>query len=73
MKILVDVRKCVGQARCAEISPELFKLDDNGFNVTAVIQVPPGLEEQAREGANACPERVITIVEDETMKDSTQA
>ncbi len=65
MKILVDVKRCVGQARCAETAPEVFKLDDNGFNVTAVIKVPPGLEEKARQGANACPERVITIVEDD--------
>jgi ferredoxin len=43
------------------VAPEVYELDDLGYNVTAVKEVPPGLEEQARKGALACPEQAITI------------
>lgn len=64
MKIKVDVERCVGHARCAAVAPELFELNDDGFNVTAEQQVEPELEKQARRAARACPERIITIEEE---------
>ena len=63
MKIRIDKPKCVGHARCAAVSPELFLLDDEGYIAVAEIDVPPGMEELARRGARACPERVIVIEE----------
>jgi|TARA_B110000503_G_scaffold131042_1_gene205103 ferredoxin len=64
MKVKVDVKKCVGHARCAASAPEVYELDDNGFNVTAERQVHIGQEQKARRGARACPERIITIEEE---------
>ena len=64
MKVKVDTERCVGHARCAAVAPEVFELDDDGFNVTAEQEIDPALEKQARRGARACPERVITIEED---------
>ena len=64
MKIKVDVESCVGHARCAAMAPDVFVLDDDGFNVTPEKEIAPELEEQARRGADACPEMAITIVED---------
>ena len=64
MKVKVDVEKCVGHARCEAAAPEVFELNDDGFNVTAEKTIPPELEKQARWGARACPERIITIEED---------
>jgi ferredoxin len=64
MKIRIDKRSCVGNARCAAVAPELFPLDDNGYIQVDVIDVPPGMEEDARRGAAACPERIILIEED---------
>jgi ferredoxin len=61
MRVHVDVERCTGQARCWSVAPEVYELDDLGYNVTAVKEVPPGLEEQARKGALACPEQAITI------------
>jgi ferredoxin len=63
MKIRIDKPKCVGHARCAAVSPELFLLDDEGYIAVEEIEVPPGMEELARRGARACPERVIVIEE----------
>jgi ferredoxin len=64
MKIRIDKASCVGNARCAAVAPELFPLDDNGYIQVDVIDVPPGMEEDARRGAAACPERIILIEED---------
>jgi ferredoxin len=63
MKIVVDAQACTGHARCIAYGPEVFVLDDEGYNKTNIDDVPPELFEQARAGAEACPERAITIVE----------
>jgi len=66
MKVIVDPQLCSGHGRCWTYAPEIYTLDDNGYNaVTGVpIEVPEDLEEAARLGARTCPERAITIVED---------
>jgi ferredoxin len=64
MKIRIDKASCVGNARCAAVAPELFPLDENGYIQVDEIEVPPGMEEAARRGAAACPERIILIEED---------
>lgn len=63
MKIHVNKSACVGHARCAAVAPALFELDDGGYIAHEVIDVPPGMEELARRGARACPERIVTIEE----------
>lgn len=65
MKIRIDKAACVGNARCAAVSEELFPLDDEGYIAVETVDVPAGMEELARRGARSCPERVITIVDDE--------
>ena len=65
MKIRIDKAACVGNARCAAVSEELFPLDDDGYIAVTEVDVPPGLETLAKRGARACPERVITIIEDD--------
>lgn len=61
MKIRVDQDLCTGHARCGAVAPELFDLDEVGYSAVDGIEVPPGLEELARRGADACPERAITL------------
>jgi ferredoxin len=65
MKVVVDKNKCSGHARCAAVAPEFFELDSDGYLDIAEKAVPTGMEEVARRGARACPERAIAIVEDE--------
>jgi ferredoxin len=45
------------------VAPELFPLDDDGYIAVEEIDVPVGMEELARRGARACPERIIVIEE----------
>ena len=61
MKIIADRTRCAGHARCAAVSETLFELDDNGYIRFAEKIVPQGLEELARRGARACPERALKI------------
>lgn len=64
MKIRIAKATCAGNARCAAVSEQLFPLDDNGYIAVEAVDVPAGMEQLARRGARACPERIITIVEE---------
>ena len=63
MKIRVDRQICQGHALCNAEAPELFTLDDDGYSNVGVKEVPLGMEDIARRGMLACPERAITIEE----------
>ena len=61
VKAAVDPDKCQGHARCWEICPEVFELDDEGHAFVQVGEIPAELEAKATEAANNCPERAITL------------
>jgi ferredoxin len=61
MKVVIDLTKCSGHARCYETDQELFQIDDIGYALRPEFDVPPGAEEAARDGAAACPERAIAV------------
>ena len=64
MKLRVDRARCTGNARCAAVSEQLFPLDEEGYIAVDHVDVPPGMEDLARKGKRACPERVIVIIEE---------
>jgi len=64
MKVRQLPDKCCGHARCAKYAPEIFVLDDDGYLAIDIVDVPPELEQTARTGAKACPERAIEVIED---------
>lgn len=61
MRIVVDKSKCSGHARCNAVAPEVYELDDLGYVDVGDMEIPAGLEQAARDGAAACPERAITV------------
>jgi ferredoxin len=61
VKIVVDQNLCSGHARCAATTPDLYELDDDGFCALTELVVAPGSEKNAQAGADACPERAITV------------
>lgn len=65
MKMRIDERLCSGHGRCARYAPELFPLDDAGFNTARgrTVDVPAGEEANAGNALRSCPERAITVVE----------
>jgi ferredoxin len=63
MKVAVNADVCQGHARCWEICPEVFELDDEGHGKVLVDVVPVELETKARHAAENCPERAISVTE----------
>ncbi len=61
MKASVDPDRCQGHARCWEICPEVFDLDDEGHASVIVDVVPLELEDKARQAVVNCPERAISV------------
>lgn len=66
MKVKIDAELCTGHGRCWVVAKEFYQLDDNGYNAERgkTLDVPTRLEAAARLGADKCPERAITIIED---------
>lgn len=62
MKATVDQDRCQGHARCWEICPEVFALDDEGHGYALTPDVPPEHQAKANEAADNCPERAITLL-----------
>ncbi len=61
MKVSVDLAVCTGHGRCYALGPEVFGEDERGHCCILHETLPPELEEQARLGADNCPERAILI------------
>jgi ferredoxin len=74
MRVQVDSEKCQGHNRCYSIAPELFDVDD--FGQASVIgdgQVPPEMVEKARLAIANCPERAISVIDDDDQSATPKA
>jgi ferredoxin len=54
MKVRVNDDECVGDGVCAEICPEIFKMEGD-LAVVKKEDVPPELEDLVRKAAESCP------------------
>ena len=65
MKAKIDDKLCSGHGRCFVLAPEVYELDDEGYNAArgSVIEVDPEHEDAARLGAENCPEAAISLIE----------
>jgi ferredoxin len=61
MYIEIDSSKCQGHALCALMSDDYFALDDIGHIASTSGEVQHEDAGRARQGAEACPERVFTL------------
>ena len=52
---------CDGHGLCAELAPELFRLDDWGYPVLERQPDTPELEAHAQRAASACPVLAIAL------------
>lgn len=59
MRVYVDPDLCISCGDCIEICPEIFDWDAEGLSEAKVDEVPPHLEEAAREALEACPTEAI--------------
>lgn len=63
MKAFVDKDKCIGCGLCADLCPEVFRLDDDGTATAIDTEIPEDAEDAAKEAAAQCPAEAITIEE----------
>ena len=65
MRMKIHGENCTGHGRCAKYAPNVFRLDDDGYNADrgSEIEVPAGEEDNAIKGMKSCPEKAIGIVE----------
>jgi ferredoxin len=61
MRVSVDADRCQGHARCWDLCPEVFDLDDEGHAIVRLAEVPPEFEDAARDAVRNCPERAIVL------------
>jgi ferredoxin len=64
MRVEVDSKVCEGHGQCFVVAEEVYDLDEDGYALireSSRDAVPPELEEQARDGASACPVQAITV------------
>jgi ferredoxin len=61
MRLVVNPLRCQAHGLCAELLPELVKLDDWGYPIIADDEVPPGLELLARKAVAACPTLALLL------------
>lgn len=63
MKAYVDRDGCIGCGLCADICPEVFRMDDENLAEVYVDEVPEDAEDAAIEAQEGCPVSVITVEE----------
>ena len=64
MKLRINPIMCDGHGMCAELLPELIRLDDWGYPIIDVAEVPPELEALALRAADACPTLAVLLDDD---------
>jgi len=65
MKIRIERAQCVGNARCHAVAENLYPLDDEGYIALDGFEPADVDQKLARNGAKACPERIIVVIEDD--------
>jgi ferredoxin len=61
--LAVDPIACDGHGLCAELLPELIRLDDWGYPLLDPVSIPRHLEPHAHRAVTACPKLALLIQE----------
>jgi ferredoxin len=64
MRLRVNPIMCEGHGLCAELLPELIRLDDWGYPIIDEAPVTPELQGLARRAVDACPTLALLLEED---------
>jgi ferredoxin len=68
LELAIDRTRCDGSRLCAELLPELIRLDDWGYPIIASGAVPAGLLSHARRAVDACPLLALSLRQAEADK-----
>jgi ferredoxin len=61
LRLRVDPIACTGHGICAELLPELIRLDDWGYPIVEETPVDPLLKGDARRAIAACPALALRL------------
>jgi ferredoxin len=61
MEIAIDRIRCDGRGLCAELLPELIRLDDWGYPIIASGPIPGHLVSHAQKAVASCPVLALTL------------
>jgi ferredoxin len=59
----VDPTICAGHGICAELFPEMVRLDDWGYPIIEPVAVPVGLMGMARRTVSECPALALALAD----------
>ncbi len=63
MKAKVNKDQCIGCGSCTVISPEVFKIDNDGLAVAKEENINEENKEEVRDAAESCPTSAIEVEE----------
>ena len=66
MKVHAIERLCIAAGRCTAVAADIFELDEDGFVLEAVIDVPPDREDAVMQASLLCPGRAIVLLEEDS-------
>lgn len=61
MHIDVNLAACEGHGLCAQVAPNVYEVDDDGYVRLLVDEIPPELEAAAAAGARVCPVAALKV------------
>jgi ferredoxin len=64
VRLRVNPIACEGHGLCAELLPELIRLDDWGYPILELDEVPRDLLRLAERAVDACPTLALLLEED---------
>jgi ferredoxin len=64
MKVMVDPDRCEGHARCVELAPEVFALNDEGLSTVLLDHPGEELRAKVEAAVRLCPRQAILLTED---------
>jgi len=62
LRVRIDWPDCTARGLCAELLPEMVRLDEWGYPVVADAEIPVDLLLHAKNAAQACPKLAFRLV-----------
>ena len=63
-RLVVDLKRCQGHARCYAIAPETFAIDEQGYGHVIEGREASFDEANVQKAIKNCPERAIILIEE---------
>jgi ferredoxin len=67
MKVIVDLDRCEGHARCAELAPEVFALEADGYSRAILEQPDAALRAKVETAVRLCPRQALLLIENQVV------